>query len=151
MIDIDFMREALIEAEKAYKIGEVPIGAIIVKDGVIVGRGHNTKETDKDPTYHGEMTAIRNAAKNLGGWRLIGCTMYVTLEPCLMCAGAIYQSRIDKVYIGTHDPKAGAVESLYNVFSDKRLNHMVDYEFGILQEDCSNILKRFFKMLRSKK
>ena len=146
-----FMEEALTEAKKAAALGEVPIGAVIVKDGVIVGRGHNMTETEKDPTAHAEMEAIRQAAKTLGGWRLIGCDMYVTAEPCAMCAGAIVWARIENLYIGTTDPKAGACGSVFNIVREKKLNHNVNTEIGLLQEECSKILKDFFKELRRTK
>lgn len=145
------MLEALKEAQKARDLGEVPIGAVIVRDGVVVGRGHNLTETTKDPTAHAEMQAIRQAAATLGGWRLIGCEMYVTAEPCAMCAGAIVWSRIEKLYIGTMDPKAGACGSVFNIVQEEKLNHRVNIETGLLQEDCSRILKDFFKALRKTK
>ena len=146
-----FMLEALREAEKALSIDEVPIGAVIEKDGVIIGRGHNMTETAKDPTAHAEIIAIREAAKNLGGWRLIGCQMYVTTEPCSMCAGAIILARIQKVFIGTPDPKTGACGSLRNILQDERLNHYVEIETGIMQQQCERIMKSFFQKLRKKK
>ena len=145
------MNEALEEARKAAAAGEVPIGAVIVKDGEIIGRGHNRVETLKDPTEHAEMAAIRMAASHLGGWRLIGCDMYVTAEPCSMCAGAIVWSRIEKLYIGTPDPKAGACGSVFNKPQNPRLNHFTEIEIGLMQEECSGILKDFFKNLRNKK
>ena len=144
------MRIAIEEAEIAASLGESPIGAVIVQDGKVVGRGHNTTETAKDPTCHAEMNAIRDAAKNLGGWRLPRCDMYVTLEPCSMCAGAIVLARIEHLYIGTLDPKSGACLSLANIPSDDRLNHQVELHTGILQQECSAILKEFFKELRNK-
>lgn len=147
----DFMRLALEEARKALEKGEVPIGAVIEKDGQIVGRGHNLTESSKDPTAHAEMTALRQAAQTLGGWRLPGCAMYVTAEPCSMCAGAIVLSRIPRLYIGAMDPKAGACGSVYNIVSDSRLNHSVQTETGLLAEECSQLLKEFFKSLRKKK
>ncbi len=147
----DFMQEALREAEKALSIGEVPIGAVIEKDGVIIGRGHNMTETSKDPTAHAEILAIREAAENLGGWRLLGCRMYVTTEPCSMCAGATVLARIQRVYIGTPDPKTGACGSLMNILQDERLNHYVQIETGIMQKECENIMKSFFRKLRKKK
>lgn len=147
----NFMVEALIEAQKAEKCGEVPVGAIVEKDGQIVGRGHNMTETLKDPTAHGEMIAIREAARNLGGWRLFGCNLYVTCEPCSMCAGAIVWSRIDKVIIGTMDPKAGACGSVFNILQEERLNHYVEIQTGIMEEECSAIMKEFFRKLRKKK
>lgn len=145
-----FMEEALKLARMAYEAGEVPVGAVVVKDGEIVGRGFNSTETDKDPTCHAEMKAIREAARNLGGWRLPGCSMYVTLEPCSMCAGAIVLARIEHLYIGALDPKSGACLSLANIPSDDRLNHQVELHCGILQEECSAILKQFFRELRNK-
>lgn len=145
------MLEALKEAEKARDLGEVPIGAVVVRDGIIVGRGHNLTETSKDPTAHAEMQAIRQAAATLGGWRLIGCEMYVTAEPCAMCAGAIVWSRIETVHIGTMDPKAGACGSVFNIVQEEKLNHRVNIERGLLQEECSQILKDFFRALRKTK
>lgn len=145
------MQEALREAEKALSIGEVPIGAVIERDGVIIGRGHNRTETSKDPTAHAEMIAIREAAQKLGGWRLLGCRMYVTTEPCSMCAGATILARIQKVYIGTPDPKTGACGSLMNILQDERLNHYVQIETGIMQQQCEKIMKSFFQKLRKKK
>ena len=147
----DFMQEALKEAEKALSINEVPVGAVIEKDGKIIGRGHNMTETSKDPTAHAEIIAIREAAKNLGGWRLLGSSMYVTTEPCSMCAGAMVLSRIEKVYIGTLDPKTGACGSLMNILQDERLNHNVEIETGIMQQQCEKIMKSFFQKLRRKK
>lgn len=146
-----FMEEALKEAEKAFSMGEVPIGAVIEKDGEIVGRGHNQTENAKDPTMHAEMIAIRDAAKNLGGWRLLGCNLYVTTEPCSMCAGAIVLARLKKVYIGTMDKKTGACGSLMNILQDERLNHFVEIETGIKKQQCEEIMKLFFKKLRKKK
>jgi len=147
----EFMLEALKEAEQALSIGEVPIGAVIEKDGIIIGRGHNMTETAKDPTAHAEMLAIREAAQKLGGWRLLGCRMYVTTEPCSMCAGAMVLARIQKVYIGTLDPKTGACGSLMNILQDERLNHNVQIETGIMQQQCEKIMKSFFQKLRKKK
>lgn len=144
------MRQALIEAEKAADMGEVPVGAVIVKDGEIIGRGHNRTETDRDPTAHGEMIAVRMAAEHLGGWRLTGCEMYVTAEPCSMCAGAIVWSRISKIYIGTMDPKAGACGSVFNIVQEKKLNHYAEVETGILEEECRSIMKDFFRKLRKR-
>ena len=143
-----YMREALKEAQKAYEKGEVPIGAVIVKDNEIIGRGHNMRETSKDPTSHAEMNAIREAAQYLGGWRLIDCEMYVTVEPCPMCAGACMLARLKKIHIGTMDKKGGAAGSLMNILQDDRLNHVADVETGILQSECETIMKDFFKKLR---
>ncbi|MBQ2747703.1 MAG: tRNA adenosine(34) deaminase TadA [Firmicutes bacterium] len=145
------MIEALKEAQKAAELGEIPVGAVIERDGVIVGRGHNLTETTKDPTTHAEMIAIREAAKTLGGWRLLGCNMYVTCEPCSMCAGAMVWARIKKVYIGTMDPKGGACGSVFNIPQEPRLNHQIEIETGLMQEECATIMKNFFKELRTKK
>lgn len=144
------MVEALREAELGKAAGEIPIGAVVVKDGRIVGRGHNLTETEKDPTAHAEMIAIREAAKTLGGWRLFGCDMYVTIEPCAMCAGAIVWSRIDNLYIGAEDPKAGGCGSVFNIVQTPELNHQVNVERGLMEEECSNIIKDFFRELRRK-
>ncbi|MGI6721317.1 MAG: tRNA adenosine(34) deaminase TadA [Anaerovoracaceae bacterium] len=144
------MRLALKEAEKAKDMGEVPVGAVIVKDGEVIAAAHNLTETEKDPTAHAEMIAIRAASKRLGGWRLSGCEMYVTAEPCSMCAGAIVWSRISKLYIGTDDPKAGACGSVFNIVQEPRLNHFVEVEKGILQRECSDIMKSFFRELRKR-
>ena len=144
-----YMEEAFREACKAAAEGEVPIGAVIVRDGEIIARAHNRTEQDKDPTAHAEMLAIREAAKHLGGWRLIGCSIFVTTEPCSMCAGAIVWSRIEKLYIGTMDPKAGACGSLMNIPQDSRLNHHVEIETGLMREECAGLMKDFFRKLRS--
>ena len=143
-----FMKEALKEAKKAYDKLEVPVGCVIVKNGKIIARSHNQKETKLDTTKHAEILAIQKASKKLEAWRLIDCEMYVTLEPCSMCAGAIINSRIKKVYIGTLDPKTGAAGSVLNLFEDYKFNHKVEIEKGILQEECEGILKDFFKKLR---
>lgn len=145
-----FMKEALIEARKAYMLGEVPIGAVIVKDGQVIARGHNLTETSKDPTAHAEMIAIRAAAKALNGWRLPGCSLYVTVEPCSMCAGAMVWARIENLYIGAMDPKAGACGSVFNIAEEDRLNHRIHVERGILEDECSSIMKEFFRELRRK-
>lgn len=145
------MKEALKEAKKAYKKLEVPVGAIIVKNEEIIARAHNIKETKKDTTKHAEILAIQRASKKLGAWRLEECEMYVTLEPCTMCAGAIINSRIKKVYIGTKDEKTGACGSVLNLFEDYKFNHKVEYEFDIMQKECEKILKNFFKELRELK
>ena len=146
-----YMKQALKEAEKAYKKLEVPVGAIIVKDGKIIARAYNQKEEKKDTTKHAEILAIQKASKKLQSWRLIDCEMYITLEPCSMCAGAIINSRIKKVYIGTMDEKTGAAGSVFNLFNDYTFNHKVEIETGILKEDCEIILKKFFKELREMK
>lgn len=143
-----FMKEALKEAKKAYDKLEVPVGAVIVKDGKIIARAHNLKETKFDTTAHAEILAIQKASKKLNSWRLINCEMYVTLEPCSMCAGALINSRIKKVYIGASDEKTGAVGSVFNLLEDYTFNHKVEYEKGVLQDECESILKKFFKELR---
>ena len=145
-----YIKEALKEAQKAYDKGEAPIGAIIVKEGKIIARAHNLREKNNDPTAHAEILAIKKAAKKTSAWRLIDCDMYVTLEPCAMCAGAIIQSRIPRLFVGTMDPKAGAAGSIVNLFSESRFNHKVEVETGILAEECSKVLKDFFKSLREK-
>lgn len=144
-----YMKEALAEAEAAGRLGEVPIGAVIVRDGEIIARGHNLTETRKDPTAHAEMNAIRQAAEALGGWRLPGCEMYVTCEPCAMCAGALVWSRIEKLYIGAMDPKAGACGSIFDIVEEPRLNHRIQVERGVMAEECSQLLKDFFAQLRT--
>ena len=146
-----YMKAALKEAQKAYKLLEIPVGAVIVKDGKIIARAHNQKETKNDTTKHAEILAIQKASKKLNSWRLIDCEMYVTLEPCTMCAGAMINSRIKKVYYGTEDAKTGACGSVLNLFEDYKFNHKVETEKNILQKDCENILKDFFKELREMK
>ncbi len=145
------MNEALKEAKNAFAIGEVPIGAVIECNGEVIGRGHNLTETRKDPTAHAEIIAIRQAAETVGGWRLLGSTLYVTTEPCAMCAGAIVLARIERIYIGTMDPKAGACGSLMNIPRDERLNHNAEIYTGVLEEECRQLMKDFFKGLRQKK
>ena len=145
------MLEALKEAQKARDLGEVPIGAVIVRDGCIIGRGHNLTESAKDPTAHAEMQAIRQAAADLGGWRLSGCEMYVTAEPCAMCAGAIVWARLARLYIGTMDPKAGACGSVFNIPQEERLNHQEEIHTGLMEDECARILKDFFRALRNTK
>ena len=146
-----FMKQALKEAKKAANKLEIPVGAVIVKDGKIIARGHNQKETKYDTTKQAEISAIQKASKKLNSWRLIDCEMYVTLEPCPMCAGAIINSRIKKIYIGTKDEKTGAVGSKLNLFKDYKFNHNVEYETGIMQDECEQTLKEFFKDLRKLK
>ncbi|MBQ5951594.1 MAG: tRNA adenosine(34) deaminase TadA [Lachnospiraceae bacterium] len=143
-----FMRRALHLAEKAAALGEVPIGCIIVRDGKVVGSGYNRRKTDHTTLAHAEMIAIRRACRRVGDWRLEGCTMYVTLEPCQMCAGALVQSRIDKVVIGCRNPKAGCAGSILNLLQEPAFNHQVEIEEGVLAEDCSRVLQTFFKALR---
>lgn len=145
-----FMKEALKEAKKAYAIEEVPVGAVIVKDGKIISRAYNKKETKKTATSHAEILAIEKACKKLDSWRLTDCEMYVTLEPCSMCAGALINSRIKKIYIGTQDEKTGACGSVLNLLEDYKFNHKIEVEKYILKEECEKILKDFFKMLRKR-
>ena len=145
------MREALKEARKAEAKGEIPVGAIIVKDGKIIGRGHNQNRNKLDSTSHAEIIAIKKACSNIKSSRLIGTTMYVTLEPCAMCAGAIVLSRIENLVIGTSDPKSGACGSVLQVVENEKLNHKVNITRGLLEEDCSYILKDFFRKLREEK
>lgn len=146
-----FMKEALKEAKKAYIKDEVPIGVVIVKNNKIISRAHNLKEIKKDTTEHAEIRAIKKASKKLDSWRLNDCELYTTLEPCPMCAGAIIQARIKKIYIGTMDDKTGAAGSKLNLFKDFTFNHNVDVEEGILKEECSKIMQDFFKKLRKSK
>ena len=146
-----FMKQALKEAQKAYDKLEIPVGAVIVKDGKIIARAHNIKELKNDTTKHAEIIAIQKASKKLGAWRLNDCEMYVTLEPCPMCAGAIIQARIKKLYIGTMDEKTGACGSVLNLLEDYKFNHQVEVETGLLNNECEKILKDFFKDLRKKK
>lgn len=146
--DEKFMKEALKEARKAYRLGEVPIGCVIVYDGKIIARGYNRRNTDKSTLCHAEITAIKKASKFLGDWRLEGCTLYVTLEPCQMCGGAIIQARIDRVVMGSMNPKAGCGGSLLNILQMECFNHQAQVTRGILEEECSALLTKFFKELR---
>ena len=146
-----FMKEAIRQAKKAYALREVPIGCVIVYEGKIIARGYNRRNTDKNTTSHAEINAIRKASKKLGDWRLEGCTLYVTLEPCQMCAGAIVQARIDKVVIGSMNPKAGCAGSVLNLLEMDGFNHKVEVIRGVLQEECSIMLSDFFRELREKK
>ena len=143
-----YMNEALKQAQRAYEKREVPVGVIIVKDNKIIARAYNLKETKNDSTKHAEIIAIQKASRKLKTWRLTDCEMYVTLEPCSMCAGAIIQARIKKLYIGTMDYKTGACGSVYNMFKDYKFNHDVEIESGIQKNECEKILKDFFKELR---
>jgi len=143
------MRIALDEAEAAFEKDEVPVGAVVVRDGRIIGRGHNQKETLADPTAHAEILAITAAAGALRDWRLTGCTLYVTLEPCPMCAGAIVLARLDRVVFGTDDPKFGACGSLYTIAADPRTNHQVELVRDVCADECAAILQRFFKDQRA--
>jgi tRNA(adenine34) deaminase len=142
---------ALREAVKAADRSEVPIGAIVVRDGVVLGRGHNLRETRQDPSAHAEMLAIRQAARRTGNWRLTGTTLYVTLEPCIMCMGAILLARVERVVFACHDPKGGAAGSLYDLSDDSRLNHRLTLVSGVCEEECSSLLSGFFRALRSRK
>ena len=146
-----FMKEAIRQARKAAKIDEVPIGCVIVYEDKIIARGYNRRNTDKNTLAHAELSAIRKASKKLGDWRLEGCTIYVTLEPCQMCAGAIVQARIDKVVIGSMNPKAGCAGSVLNLLQMSAFNHQTELERGVLEEECSRLLCDFFKNLREKK
>jgi tRNA(adenine34) deaminase len=145
-----YMRRAMSEAGKALAKDETPVGAVIVRDGKVIAAGHNEKELKHDPTSHAEIAAIRKASRKLGSWRLNDCDMYVTLEPCTMCAGAIIQARLRRLYVGTPDPKAGAAGSVLNVLQTDEFNHQVEVVYGILEEECSRILKAFFKDLRER-
>ena len=149
--DEKYMREALKQAKKAYALGEVPIGCVIVYEGNIIGRGYNRRTIDKNTLAHAEMMAIKKASKKMDDWRLEKCTMYVTLEPCQMCSGAIVQSRMEKVVIGCMNPKAGCAGSIINLLQMEEFNHQVEIEVGVLGEECSNLMKSFFQELREKK
>jgi tRNA(adenine34) deaminase len=146
--DLEMMRQALVMAREAFQVGEVPVGAIVVYEGRIVSQAYNLRETLQDPTAHAERIALSLAGSRLGRWRLDGCTLYVTLEPCPMCAGAINLSRIDRVVFGAFDPKAGACRSLYRLLDDPRLNHCPELRSGVLSDDCGSILSQFFRERR---
>ena len=146
--DIKYMKAALKQAEKAIAIGEVPIGAVIVYEDKIIARGYNRRNTDKTTLAHAEIACIKKACKKIGDWRLEGCTLYCTLEPCQMCAGAIIQSRIDRVVIGTTSPKSGCGGTLLNILQNPDFNHQADVLYGVMREECTEILQRFFKDLR---
>jgi tRNA(adenine34) deaminase len=148
--DDAFMRIALEEAQAAYSAGEVPVGAVLVHDGHILARAHNAPITMNDPSAHAELLALRQAGEKAGNYRLVGAELYVTLEPCIMCAGAIIQARLARIIFGARDPKCGAVASLYNILTDERLNHQVEVTEGILREECGEILSRFFQQKRVK-
>ena len=147
----EFMQEALKEARKAYKKLEIPVGTVIVRDGEIIAKAHNIKEEKRDTTKHAEILAIQRASKKLETWRLNDCEMYVTLEPCPMCAGAIIQARLKKIYIGTMDEKTGACGSVLNLLEDYKFNHTVEVENGIMKQECESMLKEFFVKLREYK
>ena len=146
--DEKYMKQAVAQAKKAYALGEVPIGCVIVYEGKIIGRGYNRRNTDKNTLCHAEITAIKKASKAIGDWRLEGCTMYVTLEPCQMCAGACVQARIDRVVIGCMSPKSGCAGSVINLLQMDDFNHKVEIEKGVLADECSTLLTKFFEELR---
>ncbi|HEY1958190.1 MAG TPA: tRNA adenosine(34) deaminase TadA [Polyangiaceae bacterium] len=149
MDDEGWMREALAQAAAAAVRGEVPVGCVIVRNDAVIGRGHNLRESDRDPTAHAEMIAIREAARAIGDHRLNGVTAYVTLEPCAMCAGALVHARVDRVVYGAADPKAGAVHTLFSIGRDKRLNHVFDVTAGVLADESASMLRAFFEALRA--
>jgi len=151
MSDEQFMRAAIKEAEKARKLDEVPIGAVIVHGGEILAAGHNLRETSQTSLSHAELIAIEEANKKIGSWRLEDCTLYVTLEPCPMCAGAIVQSRIKRVVYGASDPKAGCAGTLMNLLQDERFNHQVELTSGVLEQECGDLLRDFFRALRDRR
>lgn len=148
MNDEDYMRLAIEEARDAAAAGEVPIGAVVVRAGEVIARGRNIREESRDPAGHAEFVAIERAARHLGAWRLSGCTVYVTLEPCIMCAGLMHQARIERCVFGAYDPKAGALGTLYQVNADTRLNHVFVAQGGVLQEECAGLLRDFFRARR---
>ena len=150
-VEEKYMKEAIKQAKKAYAIDETPIGCVIVYEDKIIARGYNRRNTDKSTLAHAEITAIKKACKKLGDWRLEGCTLYVTLEPCPMCAGAIVQSRIDRVVVGSMNPKAGCAGSVLNILQTEGFNHQTELITGILKEECSQLMTGFFKELRMKK
>ncbi len=147
-VDIIYMKEALKEAQKAFELDETPIGAIVTMGGEIIARGYNRRNTDKNPLAHAEIIAINEAASKIGDWRLEECTLYITLEPCPMCAGAVVQARIPKVVFGARSPKAGFAGSVINILQLDTLNHQVDIVEGVLEEECSRILKQYFRNMR---
>lgn len=149
--DEKFMKEAIRQAKKAYALEEAPIGCVIVLDGKIIARGYNRRNSDKNTLAHAELNAIRKASRKLGDWRLDGCAMYVTLEPCPMCAGAIVQSRIQRVVMGCRNPKAGCAGSVMNLLQAPGLNHRAEIAEGIFEEECSELMRRFFRELREKR
>ena len=149
MIDADYMRLALELARQAEQIGEVPVGAVVVKEGEVVGRGFNAPISRHDPSAHAEMQALRHAAQRLGNYRLVGCELYVTLEPCVMCVGAMFHARIARVVYGARDPKTGAAGSVLNLFEEQRLNHHAAVLGGVLADECGNVLSQFFAARRA--
>ncbi len=149
--DEDFMREAIREAERAAARGEVPVGSVVVVGGEIIARAHNLRETAQDPTAHAELIAVRQSAARLSSWRLVDATVYVTLEPCPMCAGMLINARVPRVVYGAVDPKAGALESLYRLGEDERLNHRLEVASGVLADECGALLREFFGRLRKRR
>lgn len=149
MTDEDFMREALCLAEQAGLAGEVPVGAVVVKDGQIIGRGSNAPISGHDPSAHAEIAALRDAAQRVGNYRLVGCELFVTLEPCVMCVGAMFHARIARVVFGATDPKTGAAGSVFNLFAESRLNHHARVEGGVLAVECGKVLSDFFAARRA--
>ena len=149
--DEKFMREAIRQAKKAYALDEVPIGCVIVYEGKIIARGYNRRNTDKNTLSHAELIAIKKASRKLGDWRLEGCTMYITLEPCQMCAGAMVQARVTEAVIGSMNPKAGCAGSVLNILEMEGFNHQVNVRRGVMEEECSGLMKQFFKELRERK
>jgi len=149
MNDEDFMRAALELARQAEQCGEVPVGAVVVMDGEIIGRGSNAPIARHDPSAHAEMLALRDAAQNVGNYRLVGCELFVTLEPCLMCVGAMFHARIARVIFGASDPKTGAAGSVLDLFAEQRLNHHAEVRGGVLAEECSSVLSQFFAARRA--
>lgn len=149
--DEKYMKEAIKQAKKAYAIGDVPIGCVIVYEDKIIARGYNKRNKNKTTLAHAELLAMAKASKKIGDWRLEGCTMYITLEPCQMCAGAIVQARVSKVVVGSMNPKAGCAGSVLNLLQMKEFNHQVELETGVLEEECSTMLSHFFRELRKKK
>lgn len=147
--DMRFMREALAQAHLAEVAGEVPVGAVVVKDGVIVGRGYNAPISRHDPTSHAEVAALRDAARHIGNYRLTGCELFVTLEPCVMCVGAMFHARVARVVYGAKEPKTGAAGSVFNLFTETRLNHHARIEGGLLEEECGRLLSEFFARRRA--
>lgn len=147
-VDAHWMRQALALAQRAAELGEVPVGAVLVRDGALLAEGHNRPITDHDPSGHAEMIALRAGARVLGNYRLPGTTLYVTLEPCVMCAGAIIHARVQRLVFGAPDPKAGAVNAVYDVIANPRLNHAVQWTGGVLAEDCGRVLRDFFRARR---
>lgn len=149
-VDEKYMREAIRQAKKAYALEEVPIGCVIVHEGKIIGRGYNRRTTDKNPLAHAELIAIKKASKKMNDWRLEDCTLYVTLEPCQMCSGAIVQARTTRVVVGCMNPKAGCAGSVLNLLDVQEFNHQVELTTGVLEEECSSMMKQFFRELRDK-